>query len=283
VTDDPKVFIPGFNSPVSVTRNLVLCGDEEGTMHCVDRRSGEKRWTFATDALIVGGAGILGDRVIFGSHSGFLYGLNLDNGEKLWEFNTQGPVNGTQAFSGRFTFVTGCSEPVLYVVDTETGLEHARCPLDDLLIATPAIVDDVLYFGTSEGLVLALDWKQQRNVWKFEEMVQQREVHSAPAVTDDLVIIGGRDKFLYALDRRSGQKRWSFPTRGDNDNSPVVVGDRVFFGSGDRNLYAVGLADGQERWKHNAGQPFSEASPAVAEGRLVIATSGPPGQILCFG
>jgi outer membrane protein assembly factor BamB len=282
VTTDPKTFVPGFNSPVTVTQDYVLCGDDEGTLHCVDRTTGAKKWTFNSEGLIVGAASVVGERVVFGSHSQYLYGLDLGTGELLWKFDAQGPINGTQAFSGKHTFVTGCSEPVLYVVDVETGQQAARAPLEDLLIASPAIKDDILYFGTSEGLVLALDWQKQQTVWKFE-MAQKREVHSAPAVTEDLVIIGGRDKTVYALDRKTGEKRWTFATRAAVDNSPVVVGDRVFFGSEDKTLYAVGLKDGVERWKYSAGESFGECSPAVGEQRLVIATSGPPGRILCFG
>lgn len=279
---DPKTFIPGFSSPVTVAGDAVLCGDEEGTLHCVDRQTGHSRWRYEAGGLIVGGAAVIDQRVICGSHSQFLYGLNLATGELLWEFDCKGPVNGTQAYDGDLTFVSGCSEPVLYVVDTRSGQEHSQIKLDDLLIATPALVDGVLYFGTSEGLVLAVDWKANQTLARFQTR-QPREIHSAPAVTDDLVILGARDKSVYALDRKTLQSRWSFSTRAGNDGSPVVVGDRVYIGSGDKFLYGLNLADGAEVWKHNAGVSFADASPAVAEGRMVVCTEGPSGKILCFG
>ncbi len=220
--------------------------------------------------------------MVFGAHTQFLYGLNLVTGEKLWEFDCKGPVNGTQAYEGDLTFVSGCSEPVLYVVDTRTGLEHAQVPLDDLLIATPALVDGVLYFGTSEGLVQAVDWKAKKTLASFETR-QPREVHSAPSVTSDLVVIGCRDKSVYGLDRKTLEKRWVHATRAGNDSSPVVVGDRVYIGSGDKFFYGLNLQDGREVWKHSAGLPFAEASPAAAEQRLVVCTEGPSGKVLCFG
>jgi outer membrane protein assembly factor BamB len=278
---DPKTFIPGFSGPVTISGDVVLCGDEEGKLHCVDRHTGQARWVFDAGGLIVGGATVVGERVIVGAHSQFLYGINLQTGEKLWEFDCQGPVNGSQAFDGNLTFVSGCSEPVLYVVDTTTGQEHARVPLDDLLIATPALVDGVLYFGTSEGLVLAVDWKQPKTLGKFETR-QPREVHSAPAVTDQFVVIGARDKGVYCLERQKLTQKWVFNTRAGNDGSPVVVGDRVFIGSGDKFLYAISLETGQEVWKYAAGVSFADSSPAVAEGCLVICTEGPSGKILCF-
>jgi outer membrane protein assembly factor BamB len=280
--DNPKTFIPGFSSPVTVAGDAVLCGDEEGYLHCVEAATGKPRWKFEPGGLIVGAASVLGDRVICGAHSQFLYGINLATGEKLWEFDCKGPVNGTQAFEGDLTFVSGCSEPVLYVVDTTTGQEHDQVPLDDLLIATPALVDGILYFGTSEGLILAIDWKAKKTLAKFETR-QPREVHSAPAVTDNLVIIGCRDKSVYALDRKTLEKKWVYPTRAGNDGSPVVVGDRVYIGSGDKFLYGLNLADGKEVFKHGAGVSFAEASPAVAEGRMVACTEGPSGKIICWG
>ncbi len=282
VATDPKTFIPGFSSPVTVSGDVVLCGDEEGGLHCVERATGAARWKFDAGGLIVGGATVRGDRVLCGSHSQFLYSVDLKTGEKHWEFDAQGPINGTQAFDGEFTFVTGCSEPVLYVVDTRTGKQETQIKLDDLLIATPALVDGILYFGTSEGQVMAVDWKAGKTVWAFQTR-QPREVHSAPAVTADRVIIGARDKSVYCLDRKSGQQQWTFSTRAGNDSSPVVVGDRAYIGSGDKFLYGLELTTGRELWKYSAGVSFADSSPAVAGGRMLACTEGPQGRILCFG
>ncbi|MEZ6065055.1 MAG: PQQ-binding-like beta-propeller repeat protein [Planctomycetaceae bacterium] len=281
-TDNPKTFIPGFSSPVAVTGDSVLCGDEEGTMHCVDLKSGALRWKHETGALVVGGATAIGELVVYGSHVGKLFGLKRASGELVWEFDTNGPVNGNQAFDGNLTFVSGCMEPVLYVVDTETGREHTRVQLDELLFGTPALVDGILYFGTPEGTVLAVDWKAGRTVWSFASRLS-RQISSAPAATQDRILIAARDNSLYCIDRQTGKAVWSFETRADNDNAPVVVGDRVFFGSGDKHIYAVGLADGVERWKYNAGVKFVESSPAVGDEHLVICSSGPAGKVLCFG
>ena len=278
----PGAFIPGFGNPISLTQTTVLAGDEDGILHAVNRQAGTVEWKFDSGGDLVGGATVTGERIIVGSHSQLLYALHLQTGEKQWEFDAKGPVNGTQAIIGKHTFVTGCSEPIMYVVDIETGLESTQIALEDLLIATPAVAGDCLYFGTSEGLVLAVDWKTQKVKWRFE-MNQRREVHSAPAVTEDAVVICGRDKSLYCLDRETGKERWKFSTRAQNDNSPVIVGDRVFFGSGDKYLYAVDLKTGKELWKYNATQSFSSSSPIVADEKLLVCTDQSNGRILCFG
>lgn len=287
---DPEEFAPGFNAPVTLSDSGVFVGDEEGTLHALERDSGRPLWKpFDTDGEIKGGATILtpdpttgAPRLLFGSHDGNLYCLNAATGEKLWQFDTRGPVNGSQAIHGNHTFVSGCDQPVLRVVDIDTGAQHAEVSLDgSLLIASPALVGDVLYFGTPDGEVIALDWVKKQRVWTYGDPSRKQEIHSSPAVTDQLVLIGSRDKRLHAIDRLTGQAVWTFETRGPIDSSPVVVGERIFFGSADRNVYAVDFT-GKEVWKHNAGRRIS-ASPAVGEGHLVLGCEGAEGRILCFG
>ncbi len=281
-SDDPKAFAPSFNAPVSITEELVLAGDQDGILHAVDRASGQRRWAFTSGGEIVGGASVVDEHVIFGSHADLLFCLNVADGTKVWEFETQGPVNGSQAIAGGHTFVVGCSEPILRVVDLDSGEQVSEIPMEGLLIATPALREDVLYFGTNEGGVYAIDWQAQKAVWKYADPDRSLEIHSSPAVTEDRVIIGGRDKRLHCVDRLTGERVWTFATRAGIDSSPVVVGDRVFFGSGDKNIYGVSLETGQEVWKHAAGQSIT-GSPAVGEGCLVIGTDQTKGRVLCFG
>ena len=281
-TDDPKAFLPGFQSPITLTDRLVIAGDEDGTLHAVDRQTGKPAWTFPTDGEIVGGATVVGDRIIFGSHAQRLFCVSQADGKQVWEFDTQGPVNGSQAIGDDRTFVTGCDQPLLRVVDLTTGTEETTIDLEGLLIATPALKDEMLYFGTSDGIVFAVNWKQKTLDWQYSDKNRQFEIHSSPAVTDELVIIGSRDKRLHAINRLTGEAEWTFPTRGGIDSSPVIAGGRVYFGSRDKAVYGVSISDGSEVWKYNAAQPIT-ASPAIAEGHLVIGTDATAGRILCFG
>lgn len=286
--DDPEEFAPGFNAPVTLSAAAVYVGDEDGMFHALDRRTGGLLWQFQSEGEIKGGATVLpGDggttpeRVMFGSHDGRLYCLNAESGEKLWEFDALGPINGSQAIDDQYTFVSGCDKPFLRVVNITSGEQHAEVPLEGLLIASPALVEEVLYFGTPDGEVMGLDWRNQATQWTYKDPNRGQEIHSSPVVTDELVVIGSRDKRLHALDRASGEERWSFETRGPIDSSPVLVGDRIYFGSADRSVYAVNL-QGEEVFKYDAGQRIS-GSPAVGEGHLVIGCEGPDGKILCFG
>jgi outer membrane protein assembly factor BamB len=60
----------------------------------------------------------------------------------------------------------------------------------------------------------------------------------------------------------------------------VVAGGKVCVGSGDGRLYVLDLARGAKLEEFDAGSPIT-ASPAVAQGRMVIGTQD--GQVIAFG
>lgn len=273
---------PGFNAALALNATTVFAGDDFGGFHAVDRKTGKRKWHFASDGEIVGGAQILGEHVLFGSHDGHLYCLNTATGEKVWEAETFGPVNATPTIVEKYTFTTGCDQPVLRVFDVETGKSASEVPLDALLIASAAGKDGNLYFGTDGGIVFSLNWKESKSNWEFSVPKRQQQIQSSPAVTDDLLIIGSRDKHVHCLDRKTGELKWSFATRGRVDGSPVIAGDRIYFGSADKNVYGLNISDGKEVWKYPARQSIS-GSAAIAGGYLVIGTDPSNGKILCFG
>lgn len=277
----PKDFIPGFQSSPTVTNDLVVIGDEDGFFHAVERDSGKLRWKFETLGEIISSAAIVGDRIIFGSYDATLYCLNAADGALVWKFETLDRINGSPAIAGDITFVTGCDQH-LRAININTGKEEFDMELQRFLIASPGVVDYMLYVGTHEGEFLAIDVTKQEIAWRYADKSRELPIHSSAAVTDDVVVFGGQDKQLHCLNRKTGDHKWGFAARGQINSSPVIVGDRIFVGSNDGNLYEVSLADGKQKWSEKLGRTVT-ASPAVGEGRLVIGAEGSEGEIFCFG
>ncbi|HET6325665.1 MAG TPA: PQQ-binding-like beta-propeller repeat protein [Planctomycetaceae bacterium] len=280
---NPNEFAPGFKAAPTVSADTVYVGDEEGTLHAVDRATGKLKWKFVTGNEIAGAVALVGENIIFGSHDSFLYCLKAADHSVVWKFQTENFVNCSTAIEGNYTFIAGCDTKVR-VIDIREGKQVYEVPLGEgaYLIASPAVIGNLLYVGTHDGRVVAVDWKQQRVVWTFTDETHPLEYRSSAAVTDKFVILGGYDKKLHCLNRATGAEVWNFPTRGHVESSPVVVGERVFFGSGDGNVYAVSLKDGKKVWQFRGGRSIT-ASPAVGEKSLVIGTDGPDGTVYCFG
>ena len=275
---DPKKFAPGFKAAPLVTDKAVYVGDEDGILHAVDRITGRKQWTFASEAEIAGGVAVYGTDLLLASHDSQLYCLS-ESGEEKWRFATDDMINCSPAVAEHFTFLSGC-DAQLRVINLKTGDEVRHVPMTSHLIASPALLGDMLYVGTHAGDFCAVNWKTGEVVWQY---MGDRELpyHASAAVTDDLVLVGNHDKYLHAIDRRTGKARWTFPTKARIESSAAVVDERVFFGSGDGNIYGVNTTDGKQVWKFNAGKAVN-AGIAIGEGCLVVGEDDRNGRLRCF-
>ena len=275
---DEKEFAPGFKAAPLVTIDTVYAGDEDGILHAVDRWTGERRWQFTTNAEIAGCVALWEDRLVLASHDWGLYCLSLD-GEELWKFETNDRINCTPAIADHFTFVAGC-DSLLRVVDLEKGTEVLGVEMGDYLIASPAVVGDMLYVGSHGGEVSAVNWKAGKRIWSYQTR-RQLAVRASAVATDDLILVGSHDKLMHAIDRESGKGLWTFPTRAVIESSAAVVDSRVFFGSRDGNLYGLSTVDGQQVWKFNAGRDIT-AGIAIGKECLVVGEDAVNGRLLCF-
>ncbi len=275
---DEDEFAAGFKAAPLVAAGTVFAGDEDGFLHAIDATTGQRRWQFETGAEIAGGVAFWNDRLILASYDSFLYCLSLD-GEELWNFQTRDRINCSPAIVDHFTFVAGC-DSYLRVIDMQNGRETLAVDMHDYLIASPAIVDDLLYVGSHGGVVSALNWRTGDVNWRYEGQ-RQMSIRASAVATDDLILVGSHDKVMHAIDRRTGKSRWTFPTNARIECSAAVVDRRDFFGSGDGNLYGVSLDDGKEVWKYHAGHPIT-GGVAIGEQCLVVGEDASNGRLLCF-
>ena len=141
--------------------------------------------------------------------------------------------------------------------------------------STPAVVNGVIYVGSGDGNLYAIDAASGNERWRFET---QGAVHASPAVADGRVYVSSRDQHLYAVDAQTGREIWQLAMGADLPyvwgfdmylSSPTVVEDIVYVGSGDGHVYAVDGETGQIRWSFDAGARV-RSSPAFAQGRIYV-------------
>lgn len=272
-----KFPAPIKTSP-AVRKGRVYVGDLDGNFICLDAAKGKEVWKFQSESEITSGANFAGERILFGSGDENLYCLDA-NGKKAWVFRVPGgPVMGTPAVDKNMTFVSGCDSK-MHFVDVESGKEVAAIDVGGQTGTTPALRDGVLYVGTMNNTVLAIDIGKKDVTWGYEA-TRGQPFYASAAVTEKFVIAGCRDKRIYALDRAKGTEKWSFATEGRIEGSPVVIGSRVYAGSMDEKLYVIDLDKGRELQSIKLDSPVT-GSIAVGGGRLLVGTQN--GVVYCFG
>jgi outer membrane protein assembly factor BamB len=258
-------------------------------------------WKFRTGGKVFSSPAVYEGSVYVGSNDGRLYALDAATGALRWKFQTRGPVNSSPAVAGKLAY-SGSVDGNFYAVDTANGTAawtfktggerryaapgiHGLVPRSetmpdpyDVFLSSPAIAGGVVYFGSGDHNVYALDAMTGALKWKF---ATGNVVHASPAVADGVVYIGSWDRYLYALDAATGALKWKFETGDDTDiynqvgiaSSAAVADGTVYFGCRDGHFYAVDALTGRARWKHDNRKGWVIASAAVSGGVVYFPTS----------
>ena len=142
-----------------------------------------------------------------------------------------------------------------------------RFETGDLVWSSPAVVDGVVFVGSYDGNVYALEAASGARLW------QRRTgggIWSSPAVVDGVVFVGSDDGELYELNASTGATLWTYATGGPLDSSPAVVNGVVYVGASSGTVYALDASTGAKLWSHDTGGDFVFSSPAVADGVVYV-------------
>ena len=132
---------------------------------------------------------------------------------------------------------------------------------EDEVRSTPAIAEGLLYVGSYDHNLYALDLQTGQFRWKY---ATEAGLASSPCVWQDRIFVGSEDHLLYCINPQTGRLVWTCPTQGCVRSSPRVEYNHVFFGSDDNHLYAVNVQTGRVAWKSETLGPV-RSRPAVGD------------------
>jgi len=143
--------------------------------------------------------------------------------------------------------------------------------------SSPVIADGVLYVGSADGTVYALDPNTGEAKWRFhtgESLLPDTsggQVITVPRDTSvaDQMIVG-----MNAAEKQRGQGIRRV------DMTPAVENGTVFVGSGDLSFYAIDAATGKKKWSYVAGSGMASnnntsypvAAAVLGNGTVYFAT-----------
>jgi len=289
-----EVWQVDFGSPISsspaVANGLVLVQSADGVVQAVDARSGTIHWHFETGDLLpwewgfegwdvyTSSAVIGGDLVVIGAGDGAVYALDLSTGEQRWRFETDMRIRSTPSIAEGSVYV-GSSDGVVYRLGLSDGALQWRYETEGAgllsadfgfdrksIIASPAVVSGMVFAGSRDGQMYALDQASGDLVWRVSHNVSW--AMSSPAIRDGALFSGTSDGlFVHRVDIASGTEAWRLVGAGYTWSSPTLVDNTVYIGDGGGYLRAVDAESGQERWAFQAGGGVY-SSPWVEDGSV---------------
>jgi len=254
-TGDRVISSPVFKD------NVIYFGGDDGNVYAVDAATGRQIWKRATNGPVPATPAIADGTVYIGSYDGKFYAFNAQTGALKWKFAT----DGERRFEAKG--LHGMKPKNQTIAD----------PFDTFL-SSPVVANGVVYFGSGDGNLYALDSATSNLRWKFKT---GDVVHASPALADGVLFFGSWDSYFYAVDAATGKEKWRFhggedPTMHNQvgfQSSPAVVNGTVYTGCRDSNLYALDAATGKEKWRFNNEMSWVITSPAVTRSQVFFATS----------
>ena len=107
--------------------------------------------------------------------------------------------------------------------------------------ASPVIANGVLYIGSTDGKLYALDAKQWGIKWVFDA---GDAIRYSAAVLGDRVYFNARNNKVYALNANTGEKLWEFKSKNWMDAPPIVADDKVYVGAFRSTIYVLDARTG---------------------------------------
>lgn len=159
---------------LSADGSTIYMGTFGSQMVAIDAQNGEIRWRKSVSGWVWAGPALNNDGIYFGDLNGDFYALNASSGNLLW------------------------SQPY---------------QSDGVIVSTPLVISQSVYFTTDAGTVYALDLSGKTSWNPVSIQVGGKgNIYTSPAASSDLLLIApsGIDAKLIALSATNGTSKWSF-------------------------------------------------------------------------
>jgi len=235
----------GTWAPPVVDQDTVYVGTSDGKFHAVNATDGSGRWVWPGTIGIDGRAIVSADTIYVVDLRSHLVALNRTDGSLRWRTALHDE------------HIAGKPAP-----DNPTFNHRA---------ATPLLLDGILYVGSSDGGLYAVNATTGAKLWRHDA---KAPVYSGVALHGtDTLMFGTMDGSVVLLDRKLRKEILRVPTGGGVVTTPLVAGDKLIVGSRDYLLYGFNLADGSVAWKFSYWFSWIESTPVLRDGLIYVGAS----------
>ncbi len=196
-------------------KNLYF-GNSLGYCKAVDKKTGELRWQYKTDAMLFSRPAVSGKYVILPTSDRRLVWLDKKSGKPKWQYDADGPYVADGVVSDGILYQGGFKTFQAWDVKRHKLLWQYN-DINNYCQAAPVVDGNDVIFGAWDTYLRSLNrrtgalhwqWNNERNVNLYSPG------NVVPVVTPKRVVIVAPDRFSTAVDRSTGRQVW----REKNEN-----------------------------------------------------------------
>jgi outer membrane protein assembly factor BamB len=147
---------------------------------------------------------------------------------------------------------------------------------EDEIRNTPLYHNDIVYIGSYDRNLYALDANSGRMIWKSPT---EAGITTKPAIFEHSIFVGSEDHNLYALSDRTGAVDWKYTTGDAIRSSPRINNKVIYVGSDDGCMHAISATSGHLLWKAETSGSI-RSTVYIDEDRLYF--GGEEGEFYCM-
>jgi outer membrane protein assembly factor BamB len=145
------------NGTPAVRDGLVYVGTSDSSRFmALDARTGRLRWNFDAKAYVFSSAALAGNLAYFGSHNGRLYAVDAKTGQLAWTFLTDGAKQDPLKLVNPDGSLNQASFAPVFGDFQDMYVDFYRYTSAGAIMGSPAVADGVLYVGSMDGNLYAL-------------------------------------------------------------------------------------------------------------------------------
>ena len=217
---------------------VAYVGTSGGEFHAIAMKDGGFVWTFSAGRGIFGEALATSDAVYFVCDNGYLFKLDRATGKEIWRYDL-GDERVSRVLPHQLVKNSG-------VFDWDF---HAP---------KPVLADGVLYVGSGDGGMNAVDPAKGNRIWRFQAKGKIRE---SATIDGPHLYFGTMENLVYALDRKDGSQIWSLTLEGPLGGAPTRIGDTLVLAISAGLIQGVNIVTGKTAWRM---QPWLSAVDSSA-------------------
>ncbi|MBN2531594.1 MAG: PQQ-binding-like beta-propeller repeat protein [Spirochaetales bacterium] len=125
----------------------------------------------------------------------------------------------------------------------------------DAVRSTPVISGNMVFTGSDDGGLYALDLLTGKKIWVF---TTEDAIEAPPLLAFDTLYFGTLGGVFYAVDMATGRAKWQYNTDAQISGSANYTTEQkgkkklIVFGSYDNNLYCLDALTGKKIWSFKA-------------------------------
>ena len=211
VADNASIF-----TRVGIDEKNIYFGNSLGYCKAVDKKTGELRWQYKTDAMLFSRPAVSGKYVVLPTSDKRLVWLDKKTGKPSWQYEAAGPYVADGVVKDGILYQGGFKTFQAWDVKRHRLLWQYN-DINNYCQAAPVIDGNDVIFGAWDTYLRSLNRRTGALQWQWNNG-RSVNLYSpgnvVPVVTPDRVVIVAPDRFATAVDRKSGVEVW----REKNDN-----------------------------------------------------------------